>query len=75
MVYLAEREAYAFPFSSDPAKLLDLLEGGQVRYVLADKKKAYVRDFLLPAIQTYPDRFKLIQEEERASLYEFELQP
>jgi hypothetical protein len=73
--YITEREGYNFPFSADPDKVVDALEGKQVTYVLADKKKEMVQQFLLPAIKAYPDRFTLIQEEEDASLYEFKLQP
>jgi hypothetical protein len=73
--YFSEREGYSFPFSTDAGQLLDLLEGHRVRYVLADKKKAEVQQFLLPAIKAHPDQFSLIREEENASLYEFELRP
>jgi hypothetical protein len=73
--YFTERQGYYFPFSADPAKLLDLLLCKQVRYVLADKTKPMVQQFLLPAIQAYSDKFTLLQEEDNASLYEFKLQP
>ena len=73
--YITEREGYNFPFSADPDKVVDALEAKQVTYVLADKKKEMVQQFLLPAIQAYPDRFTLIQDQEDASLYEFTLQP
>jgi hypothetical protein len=75
MRYFSEREGYSFPFSADSGQLLDLLESHQVRYVLADKKKPMVQQFLIPAIQAHPSQFSLIQEEENASLYEFKLQP
>jgi hypothetical protein len=73
--YFTERPGYYFPFSSDPARLLDLLTSKRVRYVLADKTKLEVQKFLLPAIQAYPEKFRLVQDEEKASLYEFRLQP
>lgn len=70
---VTERKGYSFPFSRDQSKLLDLLKTKKIRYVLVDKKKEKVREFLLPVIHAYPNRFKLIKDEKEASLYEFYL--
>ncbi len=74
MDLLSERKGYRFPITRDSTKLLDLLQAKQVRYVLVDKKKPKVQEFLLPVIEAHAEQFRLIREEEKASLYEFRLQ-
>ena len=71
---ITERKGYSFPFSHDANQLLDLLKNEKVRYVLVDKKKAKVHEFLLPIINAYPKHFDLIKDEREASLYEFKLE-
>lgn len=69
--FMTGRRGQTFPFSRDPTRLLTRLETGRIRYVLVDKTKPAVQRFLIPVIRTYPDQFVLVQEEMRASLYEF----
>ena len=69
--FFTDRAGYSFPLTRDPSELLKLLTGQQIKYVLVDKKKGFVQEFLLPTIGAYPDHFHLIQDAEEASLYEF----
>ena len=73
MDLITERKGYTFPFSSDPKLLLELLRDKKIRYVLVDKTKPTVQEFLLPVITQYPTAFDLVKEERKASLYEFKL--
>ena len=71
MDFITERAGQAFPLTRDPSELLDVLTSQQIKYVLVDKNKGLVQEFLLPTIEDYPDHFSLIQDAEGASLYEF----
>ena len=66
---VTERKGYIFPFSYDRAKLLSMVEKRGVRYILTDKNKEAVKKFLIPVLKAYPERFELIREREKASLY------
>jgi hypothetical protein len=71
MAYFTEREGHYLPFSADPHILLNLLDTKDIKYVLADKKKPMVRQYMLPVVRAHPELFSLILEEEQAALYEF----
>jgi len=66
------RRGLDFPFSRDPGKLLALLDRQDIAYVLVDKNKPMVRAYLIPVLQAHPEKFELVIEEERASLYRVE---
>jgi 4-amino-4-deoxy-L-arabinose transferase-like glycosyltransferase len=69
MDFITERKGYFFPFSYDQGRLLDRIKTNDIDYILVDKNKLEVNNFLIPVIEAHPDMFDLIQDEERASLY------
>ena len=67
---ITKRRGYYFPFTFDKEKILEYIDRKQINYVLVNKKKAVVQEFLIPVIKTYPERFELVRDEKGASLYE-----
>ena len=66
---ITARKGHFFPFSRDPKKLLDVLSQKKIDYILADKNKEEVQKFLLPVIVSNAQRFELLKDSEKASLY------
>jgi len=66
---ITERKGCYFPITSDKSKILEHIDKKHIDYVLIDKKKPIVQKYLIPVIETYPDRFELIKDEKNASLY------
>ena len=69
MEHFVGRLGFAFPLSKNPEHLLSLLDAQQIKFILNDKKKKVGRQFLLPVIEAYPDRFSLVRDKRLASLY------
>ena len=65
------RNGIGFPFSYDKKKVLNLMMATNTKFVLIDKKKREVQEFLFPVVREYPERFILIEDRKFASLYRF----
>ena len=66
---ITKRRGYYFPFTFNKAKILEYIDRKQINYVLVNKRKPVVQEFLIPVIKTYPERFELVRDEKNASLY------
>lgn len=69
--FITERRSLPIPLTRDREVFLARLEEAKIRYVLVSLKENLVREFLLPVIAHYPERFVLIRAEAQARLYEY----
>jgi len=72
---ITEGKGRYFPPVSDKSKIMEYIDKKHISYVLVNKKKIDVQNYLIPVIETYPDRFELIKDEKDASLYKVEYGP
>jgi hypothetical protein len=68
--YLSVQRRYVpLPLTTDKAKILRAIDDRGVNYVAVDSFSGTSRHYLLPAIDSRPDRFRLVYESDGSSIY------